>query len=404
MTLLGIPIEFIDAFGLGVYLLLGMLHFDLWWHRRERRSHLWLACAGVGALLVDATGMMLRPLAASPPALLVYINLTGVAIATFALVNLVASLGSGSVPRPVRALQYLLLALPVFAVPAGLQPLTVILFVGSGVLLIYASVVALRAGRYGDLESQTIARGLLALIACLVTDLAMELQLVPKVSGVPVLGFTILFLASTRALNARFQREYRELVALRSELEARVEDRTRELERLALKFELSSRTDELTGLPNRRGFLDAAQIELARARRSGRPLSIVMADIDHFKHVNDRFGHAGGDIVLRSVASVLRASIRTEDLAARWGGEEFILLFPETDQAGASQASEKIRLAIAACNIPVEGAPTFVTASFGIAAHEPGRSLDSTIGNADRALYRAKEEGRDKVVVLEPSD
>jgi hypothetical protein len=308
MTLQGIPIEFVDAFGLGVYLLLVVLNLDLWWHRPERRSHLWLACAGGGALLVDATGMILRSHATASPGLLGYLNLTGVAIATLGLVNLVVSLGPGSVPRPVRALLYLLLVLPAATALANLEPLTAILLVGSGVLLIYASGVALRAGRDGDPESRTIAWGLLALIACLMTDVLMELQLIPQLSGIPVLGFTILFLASTRALNARFQREYRELVELRGELEARVEDRTRKLEQLALKFELSSRTDELTGLPNRRGFLDAAQVEITRARRSGRPLSIVMADIDHFKHVNDRFGHAGGDAVLRSVARVLRAS------------------------------------------------------------------------------------------------
>lgn len=401
MTLHGIPIEFVDAFGLGVYLLLVVLNLDLWWHRPERRSHLWLACAGGGALLVDATGMILRSLAGAAPDLLVYLNLTGVAIATFGLVNLVASLGPGSVPRPVRALQYLLLVLPAIAVPADLQPLASGLLAGSGLLLIYASVVALRAGREGDPESRTIAWGLLALIACLVTDVLMELQLIPKLSGIPVLGFTILFLASTRALNARFQREYRELVELRGELEARVEDRTRKLEQLALKFELSSRTDELTGLPNRRGFLDAAQVELARARRSGRPLAIVMADLDHFKHVNDRFGHAGGDAVLRSVAAVLRSSIRSEDLVARWGGEEFILLLPETDRAGAWQAAEKVRLAVAAREIPVDATPVRVTASFGVAAHAPDRTLDSTIADADRALYRAKEEGRDRVLVHE---
>jgi diguanylate cyclase (GGDEF)-like protein len=126
-----------------------------------------------------------------------------------------------------------------------------------------------------------------------------------------------------------------------------------------------------------------------------------MADLDHFKHVNDRFGHAGGDAVLRSVAAVLRSSIRSEDLVARWGGEEFILLLPETDRAGAWQAAEKVRLAVAAREIPVDATPVRVTASFGVAAHAPDRTLDSTIADADRALYRAKEEGRDRVLVHE---
>ncbi|MFA6956312.1 MAG: GGDEF domain-containing protein [Thermoanaerobaculia bacterium] len=399
MTLRAIPIEYVDAFGLGVYLLLGVLHFDLWWHRRERRSHLWLVCAASGALLVDATGMILRPLAVAPPGFLVYLNLTGVAIATFGVLNLVVSLSSGSMPRPIRALQYVVLVLPVIAVPADLDPMAGLLLVGSGVLLVYASVVAIRASRDGDLESRTIAWGLLVLIACLITDVLMELGVVPKLSGLPVVGFTVLFLASSRALNARFEREYRELIELRGELEARVEERTHELEQLALKFELSSRTDDLTALPNRRGFLDASQAEITRARRSGRPLSIVMADLDHFKLVNDRFGHAGGDAVLRRVAAVFRASVRSEDIVARWGGEEFILLLPETDLAGARQAAEKVRLAVAACDVPVGETPIRVTASFGVAAHDPRATLDTTIADADRALYRAKEDGRDRVVV-----
>lgn len=402
MTLLDLPIEYVDAFGLGVYLLLGVFHFDLWWHRRERRSHLWLACAASGALLVDATGMILRNMAASPPATLVYINLTGVAIATFGLVKLVASLGPGGLPRAVRATLYLLLALPAVAVPADLEPLGALLLAGSGAMLIYASVIAIRAGRHGDLESRTIAWGLIILIACLVTDVVMELRLLPMVSGIPVLGFTILFLASSRALNARFQREYLELVALRHELEARVEERTKELEALSEQFKASSRTDELTSLPNRRGFLESSTREIDRSRRSGRTCSIVMADIDHFKRVNDSFGHAGGDAVLRAVAAVLRASTRTEDIVARWGGEEIIVLLPETDLDGARQAAEKIRIAIAACDIPFDATLIRVTASFGVASHDPASTLDTTIADADRALYRAKEEGRDRVTVCEP--
>ena len=158
----------------------------------------------------------------------------------------------------------------------------------------------------------------------------------------------------------------------------------------------SAGTDELTQLANRRTFTAAGTRELARARRSHRSLAIALIDVDDFKWVNDTFGHAAGDDVLRAVAEMLRTQTRTIDLAARYGGDEFALLLPETDIAGALEAAERFHVALAARTLgDGDTLPTGVTASVGVAAGvEP--TLDELIAAADRALYRAKQAGKNR--------
>jgi diguanylate cyclase (GGDEF)-like protein len=186
-------------------------------------------------------------------------------------------------------------------------------------------------------------------------------------------------------------------VALRHDLEERVSLRTRELEEANLRLAEASRTDALTGLPNRRGFLEVADHEMKRSIRAKQPFSVVMLDLDHFKAVNDRHGHAAGDKVLQIAASHLREVLRSEDLVARWGGEEFILLLPNTNGELGVFVSEKARRAIA--SLSFEGIPDRITASFGVAMHHSGQTLEATIAAADRALYQAKEAGRDCVLL-----
>lgn len=158
-------------------------------------------------------------------------------------------------------------------------------------------------------------------------------------------------------------------------------------------------TDGLTGLANRRRLDQVLKQEWARGMRSERPLALLMIDVDHFKAFNDRHGHHGGDVALRSVAQTLTASIRRPgDLAARYGGEEFMVVLPETDKAGACVIAEKLRLAI-------EALPTFaedtvpITVSIGVATHLPAtHDLPEPLFHAaDRALYRAKKLGRNRV-------
>jgi diguanylate cyclase (GGDEF)-like protein len=157
--------------------------------------------------------------------------------------------------------------------------------------------------------------------------------------------------------------------------------------------------DGLTGLANRRQAEDALESELSRAQRFGGPLAFVLADLDDFKRVNDRYGHPSGDVVLREFADVLRESVRDIDVAARWGGEEFSLLLPGTDLAGAAHVAERIRRAFAARLIlTTDGLPVRITASFGVAAYPTAASEEALVAAADAALYEAKRSGKDAVV------
>ena len=166
--------------------------------------------------------------------------------------------------------------------------------------------------------------------------------------------------------------------------------------RLHRMVERQALVDGLTGLANRRACSDALHAEVARAERLGSPLSVVLADIDEFKDVNDAHGHAVGDEVLRTFADVLRETLRGSDLAGRWGGEEFLLLLPGADEAGAAQLAERVRARLSARTIP--GAPGLnVTASFGVAEHASESGTEQLVSAADKALYRAKRAGKDRV-------
>ena len=158
-------------------------------------------------------------------------------------------------------------------------------------------------------------------------------------------------------------------------------------------------TDDLTGLVNRRRFIEALDAEIERARGFGSPLTIVLADLDNFKQVNDEFGHHGGDVVLRAFADLIRSHVRDVDVSGRLGGEEFAILLPETDGAGAARVAERMRSSLNEVAIPLsEGAKIHVASSFGVAELAPGQSGDDLLRAADAALYRAKDEGKNRVV------
>jgi len=165
--------------------------------------------------------------------------------------------------------------------------------------------------------------------------------------------------------------------------------------RLALAEQCAT-TDALTGLPNRRHADEVLERLLAAARRTRRPLSVVLFDLDHFKAINDNFGHSIGDEALRATASATRELLRGSDHAARFGGEEFLLLLPETSADDALIVAEKLRAQIA--ELEVEGLDREVTASFGVAAYpDHEATADRLIEAADAALYRAKAAGRNRV-------
>jgi diguanylate cyclase (GGDEF)-like protein len=172
--------------------------------------------------------------------------------------------------------------------------------------------------------------------------------------------------------------------------------------RLHRLVERQANTDGLTELPNRRHFEEALDAEISRAERFGGSLALILADLDDFKQVNDRYGHQAGDDVLQTFADILRATVREIDLPARYGGEEFAVLLPQTDLEGAHRLAERLCKALAARPMPTHpGALVAVTASFGVAAFPDSPTPAALFAAADEALYRAKRAGKNCVVAAD---
>lgn len=157
--------------------------------------------------------------------------------------------------------------------------------------------------------------------------------------------------------------------------------------------------DPLSGLANRRHFLQVANEEAQRAQRYDLPLTIALADIDHFKRVNDLHGHPAGDAVIRQVSELLRSQLRSSDVLGRWGGEEFILLLPSTDAAAAVLMCERLREELQRTPCAVGGISLPITMSFGVRRVDPLAGLERAVKSADEALYEAKQKGRNRTVV-----
>ncbi len=190
------------------------------------------------------------------------------------------------------------------------------------------------------------------------------------------------------------------IVKLQAELakeRAELELKAKELSLLSRKLERLAHTDLLTGLPNRRYAGQRLKQELTEARRYGRPLSVMILDLDHFKSINDSLGHAAGDEVLRHAAQVMSKALRACDVLARWGGEEFLAILPNTDLAAACALAERLRQTLVKHQPQGLALKGKVTVSIGVSAYPPARDLDSMLHAADGALYRAKEKGRNCV-------
>lgn len=172
---------------------------------------------------------------------------------------------------------------------------------------------------------------------------------------------------------------------------------TRKLEHSIQEIKALSITDKLTQIYNRLKLDESLEKEWERSNRTEIPFSLMILDIDHFKSVNDTFGHQVGDIVLIELADILRTHVRSIDIVGRWGGEEFLIILPETDQDGAILLAEKLRVLIDEKNFTRAGK---ITASFGVAAYHNDRSPELIVSRADSALYKAKENGRNRVEFL----
>lgn len=204
-------------------------------------------------------------------------------------------------------------------------------------------------------------------------------------------------LANLLALATRQHETHDELARMRKETQGLQQELAR---RQVLEDELRRMvaTDALTGAYTRRHFLDVARRETRRADRSGTPPAILLMDIDHFKRINDTYGHAAGDDALRRFVQVCRRTLRDTDVLGRLGGEEFAALLPETDLATATQVAERLRTAVAKAQVVAEAGSFYMTASFGVTVYHSGNeNIEQSLSRADHAMYTAKAEGRNRV-------
>jgi diguanylate cyclase (GGDEF)-like protein len=303
-------------------------------------------------------------------------------------------------------------------------PPFLVLLAASSILTV---AITLRAALRGSRDGRILLLGMSCLLVAAANDILVSLgvltwlvRLVEEATFVVLISLGGIAANQLAEIHSRLrtyshalERKNAELTRLTDGLEHVVEARTRELQAARDELELRNRdlaatntalahraaSDSLTGLLNHGAFIARLDEILAGRRASDFPVSVVMLDLDHFKRINDTFGHPLGDEVLRRVASALRDVVREGDHAARYGGEEFALLLPGCTVGAAHVAAERLRGAIAAIRVP--GAPELrVTASLGVAAAaDPHEGLDGrqTIGRADEALYEAKTAGRDRV-------
>jgi len=193
------------------------------------------------------------------------------------------------------------------------------------------------------------------------------------------------------ALTRQVHHFHRTLAQAHAQLETAVAQRTQQLVWLA-------NTDPLTGLKNRRAFTEAAQAQILQCQRYPYPIAALIIDIDHFKSINDRYGHPVGDQAIQRVTASITHTLRVSDIIGRIGGEEFAVLLPHTDAAAARVSAERIRLAVESIEIVILNAkPLRLTVSVGIALYQPTLTLDNLLMHADKALYRAKNTGRNRV-------
>ena len=248
---------------------------------------------------------------------------------------------------------------------------------------VIAAVVSWRLARRLSEDLRTLARA------------AREVRTAANKAAIPVLGSS----REVHELSSALSHMTNRMLQANDEMEAQVRLRTRQLEDANRELDRQAHTDALTGLLNRRGFESQFGFAWALAERSVRPLSVISLDIDHFKCINDQYGHAAGDAVLQRLALLLAEELRASDIVTRVGGEEFVVLLPDTDRAGAQAVAEGLVAAAAAAEHSEVG---HVTLSAGVASlRSPTDTRAELLARSDAALYEAKQAGRNRVRVAE---
>jgi diguanylate cyclase (GGDEF)-like protein len=205
---------------------------------------------------------------------------------------------------------------------------------------------------------------------------------------------------NSRELNARIKTHIA-LVEANKELKLYAESMEMISQKLLAKsqqLDSSARTDFLTGLSNRMHIFEYMAEEALRIKRGTPSCSVIISDLDHFKLINDTYGHECGDYVLKTVSAVMRTTVREQDIVARWGGEEFLFLLPETAMDGAFMLAEKLRSAIETAEFIYKDTSLHITMTFGVAQFDTALGVEGTIKKADDALYLGKRDGRNRVV------
>jgi diguanylate cyclase (GGDEF)-like protein len=365
------------------FLAIGIYHLAFWLRRPASRENLWFAllCACVciyGATFAEAVDAAVMPFI--NPYRLGLLALLAGAPAYVALVNSLFGLRGG------RRTRLVTLAFAALFGMAAVLPLGLLaqfnewIDAGMGLGLLFVVARAWRATRHtepGTPHARTLLAGTAAFSATFAYDLASEYfafipvaQVLPGVPSLFWIGFLIF--AVTVGIATAGQWALTEMTAL---------------------------VDPLTELSRRHVLEDALRREAGRLRRTGGSLALVMIDLDHFKRINDTYGHRTGDQVLARVGRLLRSSARNLDLPARFGGEEFAVLLYDTDMAGALSFCERFRENLRGLQVPVAGcAAVQVTASMGVSVGSDLADPDALVESADRALYRAKRDGRDRLV------
>jgi diguanylate cyclase (GGDEF)-like protein len=381
------------------YFVFGIYHIYLYVWNRRQKEFLWF---GVTTLLVAIYSLELTQwkyvvelLAGVPPAVHRKLEYGVIYALPASGLQLVFSLMQFQPPRWMRLYQsgFLVLALLALLVPGSAILVRTLFFWQMYTLpgMVVVLVMVMWYAVQGNIEARTMLLGWAIFLFTAINDMLVAQGLVQN-ARLLTFGFAAILVSMAISLANRFTRMY-------NHMDAEVQQRTRELEIINDKLIEAARQDTLTGLLNRRGFMERAVAEVSRVKRSGRPFVIMMADIDRFKLINDRYGHACGDFVLQQTAALLTDQLRDVDILARWGGEEFIFLLPDTSLEGGQVSAEKLRKVLERTEFAWRERVLNLTITIGISSFgDRTQTIENSIAHADDALYEGKQGGRNRVV------